>query len=276
MEPDVINPVLMLRSVRTGKRAEMPQSIRSKSVARTAVFSPLDGAGRAELVAQRLTDAILVGVLRHGERLPSEAGLAGQFGVATVTAREALEALRRNGLVMTKRGRDGGSFVTFSPEHHNRLLDDRLRGISRVELRDSGVHYAAIAAATAELAADRTTELDVENLRRLIGTIDVTSETSSRRGQGAFRLEVAALSQSARLVREELKLQAEFGPLLWLCLRSQDYRDRCRSTQWDVVSALDALDGEQARRVTTRDVTDGVEWLIEVKADLETEGESRA
>ncbi|TFD48627.1 hypothetical protein E3T46_14390 [Cryobacterium sp. Hh11] len=66
----------------------MPQSIRAGSGTRAALFAPLDGAGRAEL--------------------------ARQLGVVTVTAREAREILRRNKLVYTKRGRDGGSFVTFA------------------------------------------------------------------------------------------------------------------------------------------------------------------
>lgn len=251
----------------------MPQSIRTRSAARAAVFSPLEGSGRAELVARRLTDAIVLGVLHDGERLPSESGLAKEFGVATVTAREALDSLRRLGLVTTRRGRDGGSFVTFTGTGHDRMLTERLEGVSRVELRDSGVHYAAIAGATAELAADRSTEVDVENLHRIIELTDFSSESATRRGQGTFRLEVAALSQSARLVREELRLQAELGPLLWLCLRSQDYRDRCRTAQQDIASAIAARHGEGARRAIVRQVTEAVEWLIEVKADLEVEGE---
>lgn len=247
----------------------MPQSIRSGSVARAAVFAPLEGAGRAELVTRRLTDAIIGGVLPDGERLPSESDLAKQLGVATVTAREALEVLRENDLVTTRRGRDGGSFVTFDGSDHDRLLDARLRGMSRVQIRDSGVHYAAIAGMTAELAADRATETDVQNLRRISDGIDVMSEGASRRGQGQFRLEVAALSQSARLVREELRLQGEFGPVLWLCLRSQDYRDRCARAQRETVARIEELDSEGARRVTVRQITEAIEWLIEVKADLE-------
>jgi DNA-binding FadR family transcriptional regulator len=250
----------------------MPQSVRTMSATRAVVFAPLAGAGRAELVTQRLTDAIILGVLHNGERLPSESGLAKQFGVATVTAREALESLREKGLVQTKRGRDGGSFVTFTGSGHEKLLEERLAGISRVELRDSGVHYAAIAGASAELATDRATSTDVENLRTLIGRTDFSSESATRRGHGAFRLEVAALSQSARLVREELQLQAEFGPLLWLCLRSQDYRDRCHSAQEDVAIAIETMDGESARQVTVGQITDAVEWLIEVKAEHDMEG----
>lgn len=251
----------------------MPQSIRTGNIARAAVFAPLDSAGRAQIVAQRLTDAIVLGVLRNGERLPSESGLAKQFGVAIVTARDALESLRENGLVETKRGRDGGSFVTFTGRGKSRLLDDRLRGISRVELRDSGVHYSAIAGASAELAADRASDVDVQNLHRIINSIDVSSESASRRGQGTFRLEVAALSQSARLVREELKFQGEFGPLLWLCLRSQDYRDRCRAAQESIVEAIEAVDGERARHRTVQQISEAIEWLIEVKADLDREGD---
>jgi DNA-binding FadR family transcriptional regulator len=247
----------------------MPQSIRSGSAARAAVFSPLEGAGRAELVTQRLTDAIVLGVLHDGERLPSESTLAGLLGVATVTAREALETLRDRGLVRTKRGRDGGSFVTHSGDGHDLLRDERLRGISRVELRDCGVHYTAIAAMAAELAADRATADDVGLLRRIVESTDAASEHACRRGQGTFSLEVAALSQSARLVREELRLQAEFGPLLWLCLRDQDYRDRCLLLQGAIVKAIESTDAETARSLTEQHVALRIDWLIDTKSELE-------
>ena len=67
--------------------------------------------GRAEQVAQRLTDGIVLGVLDPGERLPSEPELARRFGVALITVREGLGILREAGLVETRRGREGGSFV---------------------------------------------------------------------------------------------------------------------------------------------------------------------
>ena len=247
----------------------MPQSIRSGTGARAAIFAPLEGAGKAELVTRRLTDAIVLGILRSGERLPSESDLARQLGVAIVTAREALEALRGKGLVQTRRGRDGGSFVTSADGGHGRLQDERLLNLSRVQLRDMGVHYAAIGAMAAELAADRATESDVENLRGLVDAFDSTSEGAARRAQGTFGLEVCALSQSARLVREELRLQAEFGPLLWLCLRNPDYRDRCRLVQQGIVAAIESQDGETARRLRVSQVSDAIEWLIDAKTVLE-------
>ena len=247
----------------------MPQHISAAPAARAAVFAPLEGAGRAELVSQRLTDAIVLGVLGDGERLPSEADLAKQFGVAIVTAREALETLRDNGLVVTRRGRDGGSFVTSTGAEHAVLLSERLRGLSRVEIRDIGVHYAAIAAMAAELAADRATEEDAENLRRLLASVDYTDERACRRGQLAFSLDVAALSQSARLVREELRLQAEFGSLIWLGLREQSARDRAAVGMDRITTAIINVNADAARRATVLHVNTAIESLIDAKTQLE-------
>lgn len=255
----------MLRS------CHMPQSIRSTTAARAAVFAPLAGGGRAELVAQRLTDAIELGLLSHGERLPSETEMARQFGVATVTAREALETLREKGLVETRRGRDGGSFVT-SESSRGASIDRRVMSLSRVELRDMGVYYTAIAAMAAELAADRSTGDDIQHLYDTIDAVDETSEPSARRGEGTFRLEIAALSQSARLVREELRLQAEFAPLLWLCLREPRFREASRDAHRAVVTAIEAGDGQLARATTVAHIAEAIEWLLDAKADLEAKG----
>jgi len=247
----------------------MPQSIRSATAARAAVFAPLVAAGRAELVEQRLTDAIDLGLLDLGERLPSESEMARQFGVATVTAREALEALRGKGLVETRRGRDGGSFVTSREPRADRI-ERRIQQLSRVELRDMGAYYSAITAMAAELAADRATPDDIEQLERAIAGVDIDSETSTRRGEGTFRLEVAALSQSARIVREELRLQGEFAPLLWLCLRDPDYRVASRASHLGVVAAISDMNGELARRRTVAHIGSAIEWLLEAKFALES------
>ena len=246
----------------------MPQSIRSTTAARAAVFAPLGGAGRAELVAQRLTDAIVLGLLVDGERLPSESDMAKRFGVATVTAREALEVLRERGLVETRRGRDGGSYVT-AKEGLRASIESRVRGLSRVELRDMAAYYTVTASGAAELAADRATADDLEHLTRVVDAIDPDEEASARRGEGTFRLEVAALSQSARLVREELRLQAEFAPLLWLCLREPEYRRASRDRHREVIEAITAMDGERARQATTAHLGEAVEWLLEAKAQME-------
>ena len=126
-------------------QAAMPSHLPSS--ARHAVLAPLDRRGRVAEVERRLADAIQGGVFGDGDQLPSEAELAAQLGVATVTLREALVGLRRTGLVRTRRGRNGGTFVHApAATAHARLLE-RLAELSVDDLRDLADHRAAIAGA---------------------------------------------------------------------------------------------------------------------------------
>jgi DNA-binding FadR family transcriptional regulator len=247
----------------------MPQATGSMDATRAVVFSPLDATGRAELVEQRLTDAIVAGVLRDGERLPSESELAKSLGVAVVTAREALEGMRDKGLVTTRRGRDGGSFVTYDRDTARSLVDARLRDLSRIELRDLALHTAAIAGTAAEVAADRASDDDLETLQAIADRADVTTAGGARRAVGRFHLEVAAVSQSPRLVHEELRLQAEAGPLLWLCLREQEYRDLSASHRAEIIRAIRDVAPAAARAATVAQIDAALGWLVDEKLRLE-------
>jgi GntR family transcriptional regulator len=75
-------------------------------------------------LAQQLRDAILRGRYKADDKLPTEPQLIGRFGVSRITARQAVDALVREGLVVRKQGK--GTFVTGPRVHHD-LLD--LRGI---------------------------------------------------------------------------------------------------------------------------------------------------
>ena len=62
-------------------------------------------------VADQIQDLIIAGDLVAGQRLPSEAEMIPLFGVSRSTIREALRILSTNGLVVTRRGVNGGTFV---------------------------------------------------------------------------------------------------------------------------------------------------------------------
>lgn len=215
-----------------------------------AVFAPLETVGRSEVVTRRLSDAISFGVLPDGLLLPPEADLADRLGVATTTVREALGSLRRAGLIRTTRGRRGGSFVC-SPEDGGRAaLLDRLRGLGQGDLRDLGDHYAAVGGTCATLASQRADASDVGRLRSLaalVGDGRVASEWL--RAEGSFHLELAVAAQSARLAREEIQLQTEIGPLLWLAHAHADAHEDAAAAHGRLAAAVAAGDGEQARSV---------------------------
>lgn len=245
------------------------------NLARLAVFSPVDSTARVDAVVRRLSDAIAVGLLADGEQLPSETELAGRLGVSTVTLREALMALRQQGMVETRRGRGGGSFVRVPAE-----LDPlaRLRAFAADELRDFGDHYAAIAGAAARLAAERSLPSDVAPLRRTLNEMDAVAAGPGhapaeacarlRRLDGRFHIEVAAASQSARLTQEEIRLQADIGPLLWLPHEGLGGHDETAAQHRAIAGAIERGDGDQARAVAERHVLDATRHLIELRLRL--------
>ncbi|MEQ6897974.1 GntR family transcriptional regulator [Microbacterium sp. KR10-403] len=247
----------------------MPQATVMMDAAHAVVYSALDGTGRAERVTQRLTDAIVSGTLEDGERLPSESDLAARLGVAVVTAREALETLRAQGLLVTRRGRAGGSYVRFDPDAAEAITRSRVDALSRLELRDLAVHYAAIAGMAAEVAADRAGEDDLQTLTDIDARADLSDSGAARRAVGRFQLQVAATSQSLRLVHVELQLQAEVGPVLWLCLREEEYRVRSHRARLRVIDALRDLDPAAARSATTSLIDEAAEWLVAEKTAIE-------
>lgn len=240
--------------------------------AREAVFAQLADAGRAEQVAQRLTDGIVLGVLDPGERLPSEPELARRFGVALITVREGLGILREAGLVETRRGREGGSFVVHDDAEHRTILIARLRGLAQVELSDMAVYFGAILAGIAERAAERASDADAARLAAWLDAADFTTAAAARTNQGGFFLELAVLSQSARLVREQIRLQAEFGPLLLLGFDGEPERADASAADRRIVQAVAAHRPAEAREAARGLVTSLAARLLAAKARVERGG----
>ena len=81
-----------------------------------AVFRPVRTGNAFEETVERLLDGIRLGVHGYGDRLPPERELAGRLGVSRVTVRDALRELAAAGYVETRRGRFGGTFVTYQPD----------------------------------------------------------------------------------------------------------------------------------------------------------------
>jgi len=241
-------------------------AIRMYGGAAAAVFTALDSLSRAEQVERRLTDAIVLGLIPADQQLPGEAELATLLGVSTVTVREALKSLRRLGLVETRRGRGGGSFVRQPEGPVSRVVRDRLRRLSTAQIRDIGDHYAALAGAAARLAALRATPGDVARLERAHAALEQAgTEGERRRAESHFHIEVAAVAQSPLLFREEIGTQAEVGPLLWLAAGQHEaHADNVRLAG-AVVEAIGARDGNRARELTEERVAALTAQLVETR-----------
>jgi DNA-binding FadR family transcriptional regulator len=75
------------------------------------VWRPVRGGNAFEITVARLAQAIKLGLVAEGERLPAERDLAERLKVSRVTLREAIRALREAGYLESRRGRTGGTFV---------------------------------------------------------------------------------------------------------------------------------------------------------------------
>ncbi|MFF4209230.1 FadR/GntR family transcriptional regulator [Streptomyces sp. NPDC001796] len=237
--------------------------------ARRAVFAPVDTRARVETVVRRLGDAIELGLLADGEQLPGETELAGQLGVSTVTLREALMALRQQGLVTTRRGRGGGSFVSLPADPAEERIRQRLACWSTEELRDLGDHWAAVSGAAARLAAERTEPADLQHLRRTLEEFATAVDAAARsRLYGRFHVELAAAAQSARLTREQIALQTEVGALLCLVLGDDACREEVAARHRSLVRAVQEGARDAARELAERCVQESTARLIALRLNL--------
>jgi len=75
------------------------------------MWRPVRGGNAFEITVARLAQAIKLGLVSVGERLPPERELAERLQVSRVTLREAIGALREAGYLESRRGRSGGTFV---------------------------------------------------------------------------------------------------------------------------------------------------------------------
>src|SRR5262249_5354943 len=80
----------------------------------SSLLGPVRAGNAFEETVEPLLTVVKLGVVAPGERFPAERELAGLLGVSRITLREAIRALQQAGYVEPRRGRFGGTFVTYS------------------------------------------------------------------------------------------------------------------------------------------------------------------
>ena len=165
-----------------------------------AAFAPLSAPPRlTHALIERLTADIVSGKLPAGARLPTEQQLIAAAGVSRTVVREAVAALRAEGLVITRQG--VGAFVAASPRRPFRINAGELRSLREVievmELR-TGIEIEA-----AGLAAERASSADLRRIADAYAAI----EQAFRRGDAAvdedfaFHCSIAEATGNPQFVR---------------------------------------------------------------------------
>lgn len=188
------------------------------ALARSLVFSPIAGQGLVEHAVRRLGEAIGLGLLEVGERLPPEAELAARLAIAPMTLREALAILREAGYLETRRGRAGGTFVRRAvPQPPARVARKRLSRLTADELRDLTDYRRAVAGAGAALAAERAGAEEIAALRNLVERMARPPRFDTfRRLDSRFHVSLVSAARSPRLTAAEAAIQTDLAGLLAL------------------------------------------------------------
>lgn len=127
-----------------------------------------------DVLADRLRLQIFSGGFAPGDPLPPERDLVAETGLSRGSVREALRILEAQGLVRTRPGRHGGSFVSAPSEH---LLAEQVgsfargRGVSfqtLIEARE------ALEPMLAQLAALNRTEQDLQALEAIASRMEAS------------------------------------------------------------------------------------------------------
>jgi DNA-binding FadR family transcriptional regulator len=243
--------------------------------ANSVLFGQVAAQSPVTAVVRRLRAAVGLGLLADGDRLPREADLVRQLGVTAFSVREALGILRNEGLITTRAGKHGGSFVSYGTDRA-RLTSAELRRMSSTELRDLGDWRQMLLSASASLAAQRATESNVARLRVSINALGCAeSELEARRAHGRFHIELAAAAQSTRMTKAELGLYEEFDWLLGAVLADGGRRLEAARELTMIADAVTNRNPGEAQAAAERHSASTIDALVKLRlASLASHGDA--
>jgi DNA-binding FadR family transcriptional regulator len=210
---------------RTSTDTEPTTTRPATTLAEDVVFRPIRTGNVFEEAVERILHAIKLGVVTMGERLPPERKLAARLGVSRVTVREALRVLEQAGYVEARRGRTGGTFVTYratadqiNPGRDQREIARLLRGRG-ADLDDALTLRTVLDVGAAEIAATRGRDgrLDEGERRHLQERLDGCEQASAaeyRQMDSRLHLAIAEAAGAPSLAAQVADVRMRVNDLL--------------------------------------------------------------
>lgn len=205
-------------------------------------------------ITRQIERLILKGILRAGERLPSERDLAARFSVSRPSLREALSDLEARGLIETRAG--AGAFVAqvlgsaFAPPlvalfaTHDEALFDYLTFRRDLE------------ALAAERAAEHATEADITVIRNIFSRMEEAHKLTSPKQESTLDAEFhMAIVEAAHNVVMLHMMRSMFDMLQAGVFYNRQIlfgkiitRDHLLEQHRDILNAIEARDPAAARK----------------------------
>jgi GntR family transcriptional repressor for pyruvate dehydrogenase complex len=167
---------------------------------KAALSTPLSSSSRVDELTDRLITAIAVGEYLPGSKLPPERDLAASLKVGRMTVRAAISRLVDRGLLVTQRGRQGGSFVTETWSASSNDAVQRTLTAKWDSLRDTCDAVSRLQGTISRAAAENRTDDDVATLKdRLADFRNAQSGLESQRSDSLLHLAIASAAHSETL-----------------------------------------------------------------------------
>ncbi len=213
---------------------------------------------RPERVADAIKDWVMEQRLQPGDRLPGEAEMIARFGMSKGTIREAMRLLQAQGLVATKTGPGGGSFVGEVRRARAHALLGNYFYFRNITIADIYQVRIALEPELAASLAGRLTDEQIGNLRAIMAEYenpaqDAEEERRQHVQSLKFHAQLAEFAQNEMLgffigfmaqMLSDLtvykRLYTELNRALW---------ERGRTHQSDLVAALERGDAQSARNI---------------------------
>jgi DNA-binding FadR family transcriptional regulator len=196
----------------------MPQDRGGDGADRLAtVLRPVRAGNGFEEALEQILQVVRLGLVPGGGRLPAERDLAERLGISRVTLREVLKVLHDQGLVESRRGRYGGTFVLprARTEAGRGGEDELRRRIAEVDVEDVLRFREVLEVGAAGLcAAHGLTAGQTGRLREALARTRAAPLAEYRRSDTLLHLTLAGLCGSPTLSAQYAAVRATVNELL--------------------------------------------------------------
>jgi GntR family transcriptional regulator, transcriptional repressor for pyruvate dehydrogenase complex len=213
------------------------------------IFRSIKGKRAFEEIADQIRELIFTGVLKPGDKLPSERELAEQFGAGRMVLREALRILENAGFLNIRQGSEGGAFVKNADMSVvSRSFSDLLR-LGNVSIQNLTEARLGIEKTVIEVAAFRADDRDFELLERNIEEAEllISRGLRPRENNVNFHLLLARASKNPVFEIISQSVMDMVSYFLQKLTPDMDYIKGILIYHRDIVDALKRKDSDMAR-----------------------------
>ncbi|MFI1158134.1 FadR/GntR family transcriptional regulator [Streptomyces sioyaensis] len=177
------------------------------------VLRPVRAGNGFEEALEQILQIVRLGLVPQGERLPAERELAERLQISRVTLREVLKVLQDEGLVESRRGRYGGTFVRVRAENPGEA--ELRRRTEKIDVEDTLRFREVLEVGAAGLcAAHGLSDVQRSRLRAALAATAEAPLADYRRRDTLLHLTLAELSGSPSLAAQYAAVRASVNDLL--------------------------------------------------------------